>query len=148
MSDHADTIRRAERVGAWANMHGDYLAGALRLDTEDDAPTIDAITEALRLVEDVYAQVIDERDRLAALIDGEGPQISMGTAAGILGKEVEARKAAEARCEQAIDALREADKAATHYAKMHAYGAGLAKVVEITGAALVSLGEKPAGEKP
>lgn len=48
-----------------------------------------------------YAQALlaalDVLAERAERLDGEGPQISMGTAAGILGREVDARKAAEAR---------------------------------------------------
>jgi hypothetical protein len=78
----------------------DVLARVELWPAETEARSL--IIELARQLEQVEA----ERDRLQSRIDGEGPQVSMGTAAGLLSREVEARKQAESerdRYREAID---------------------------------------------
>lgn len=45
---------RAYSVMQWADLHGDDLAGKLRLDPEDDAHTLEVLNEALLLAGECY----------------------------------------------------------------------------------------------
>ena len=43
----AEQVDRCDNVIEWANLYGDDLAGALRLDEHDDAETLSVIEDAL-----------------------------------------------------------------------------------------------------
>lgn len=82
------------------------------------------------------ASLEQKRDELLQRVDGDGPQISFGTAAGILQREVAARQAAEA----ARDTAREALRALIEIADEHAGGEIMSEALRAARSALSSSG--------
>ena len=64
-ADRARQKERASRVMEWADLNGDDLGGALRLDDDDDGPTIEVVNEALLAAGDLcYAlDALDEAEK-------------------------------------------------------------------------------------
>lgn len=57
----SEAIERARRVMDWADLHGDDLAAALRLDPEFDAEALAIVTDALLSAGDAYHALVPGR---------------------------------------------------------------------------------------